>query len=1008
MVRSLVKSPALHKGQGLFFGIVCALLVWAMSTGGWLRNLERSTLDALFKTRRVIHPSYASPDIIVLKADDATVARYGRWPLPRTVYADLVRHLTQAGARTIAFDILLTVPSDIPAADKALVQASEESKRVVHAMAFNFLLAKDPFVSTSSPGNAPTLLSRFRITDDDARTIQESNWGSTAILSLQQSAAGIGHVNVPPEQDGVRRRIPHTIRFKSANNSALYPSLALATASHFLGVRPHDVVAKPDSIALKLPDGTNRSIPVDSQGRTWINWIGPDGSFKTHSFNEVLDGAVDDGVFKNKIVLIGITAAGAFEQQATPFSGVQAAVEVQANAINDILLNRPLLTVSPAIWLFLFWAFPIAVGTATMRQSARASAAITIGFCIVLWVAALIALTYFSLVLPVTVPITVGLLTWGVCIGYRQAREAINLKLAEERYSLAVRGANDGIWDWNLETGEVYFSQRWKAILGYEDGNFNETIDEWYSRVHPDDLEQMKAQLEAHISGGIAHFESRHRMKHRDGRWIWVLSRGLRVCNESGKPSRMAGSQSDITEQVEAREQLERNAFYDALTGLPNRALFMDVLARALGRSRRREDYKFAILFLDLDRFKTVNDSLGHTAGDDLLISVARRLEACLRPGDTAARLGGDEFTLLLDDISEIGVATRVADRIQQELSKPFDLSGHEVYPTSSIGIAISSPTYQFPEELLRDADTAMYRAKALGRARHAIFDEEMHAHAISLLKLETDLRRALEHQDFLVVYQPIVALASGEVMGFEALVRWNHAERGMVSPGEFIPLAEETGLIIPLDRIVLREACTQLCAWQDLFPDRSLTISVNLSGKQFTQSDLVPEIKSLLDEVGLSPRSLKLEMTEGVLMDNPEIAAAMLHELRELGIRLSIDDFGTGYSSLSYLHRFPLDTLKVDQSFVKRMGPDGENFEIVRTIVSLARNLNMDVIAEGVETIDQMKHLRGIQCDYGQGYFFAKPLDATMALQLLSEGGHWQPELLAERPTLEAIGTQG
>jgi diguanylate cyclase (GGDEF)-like protein len=473
------------------------------------------------------------------------------------------------------------------------------------------------------------------------------------------------------------------------------------------------------------------------------------------------------------------------------------------------------------------------------------------------------------------------------------------------------------------------------------------------------------------------------------------------VSDEKGKPTRMAGSLTDVTDRKVAEERLLHNAFYDGLTELPNRSLFMDRLGRSLARAKRREDYMFAVLFLDLDRFKNVNDSLGHTVGDELLISVARRLETCLRPGDTAARLGGDEFTMLLDDITDVSDATRVAERIQQDLAIPFDLNGHEVFVAASIGIAVSAikgtvSAYDLPEDVLRDADTAMYRAKALGKARHEVFDEAMHARALALLRMETDLRRALERENFRVYYQPLVSLETGRISGFEALVRWEHPERGLVSPAEFISLAEETGLIIAIDRWVLREACHQTRLWQEKFgastghPRAPLYISANLSSKQFGQPDLVDQIEEIVLHTGLGMHSLKLEITESVLMNNAEAAAAMLLQLRKLGIRLSIDDFGTGYSSLSYLHSFPLDTLKIDRSFINRLGGDGEGSEIVRTIMTLSRNLGMEVVAEGVETAEQLNELRKLTCDYGQGYFFARPLRAEDAEALLERNPQW------------------
>ena len=443
----------------------------------------------------------------------------------------------------------------------------------------------------------------------------------------------------------------------------------------------------------------------------------------------------------------------------------------------------------------------------------------------------------------------------------------------------------------------------------------------------------------------------------------------------------------EISDRQRAEEELLHSAFHDSLTGLPNRALFMDRLGHAVERAKRRENYLFALLFLDLDRFKVVNDSLGHMAGDQLLLAIASRITACLRSADTLARLGGDEFTILLEDIKDLSDAKRVANRIHEELMLPFNLSGNEVFTSASIGIALSATVYDRPEQLLRDADTAMYQAKARGKARHEVFDIAMHASAIALLQLETDLRRALERQEFRIYYQPIVSLLSGRIKGFEALVRWQHPERGLVSPTEFIPVAEETGLMIPIGWWVFHEACRQMHLWQVQFPaNPPLTISVNLSDKQFSQPNLSEQIEKILHETSLDPRSLKLEITESVIMENAESATTMLSQLRSLGVQLYMDDFGTGYSSLSYLHRFPLDMLKIDRSFVSRMGVGDENSEIVRAIVTLAHNLSMNVTAEGVETTEQLALLQVLQCEYGQGYFFSKPVDAEAAAVLIAE----------------------
>src|SRR5436190_9240499 len=437
----------------------------------------------------------------------------------------------------------------------------------------------------------------------------------------------------------------------------------------------------------------------------------------------------------------------------------------------------------------------------------------------------------------------------------------------------------------------------------------------------------------------------------------------------------------------ESREHFRHAAFHDSLTGLPNRSLLTDQLKLSIERAKHSGDHLFSVLFLDLDRFKNINDSLGHAAGDSLLIEMAARLESCLRPSDAIARLGGDEFAILLAGLRSRDEAVRVAKRIQEEVARPFSVAGSEVYTTTSIGINICSGYYDNPEDILRDADTAMYHAKENGKARYELFDTRMHANAVAKLQLENDLRRALENDEFIVAYQPIVSLKSGKIAGFETLVRWHHPTRGLVGPVDFVPLAEETGLIVEIDTYVLNESCRQMREWvSQAVEEPSLTVSVNLSSKHFVGQDLIRRVRQALTDSGLDSKYLKLEITESAVMDCAETAASLLKQLRELGIQLSIDDFGTGYSSLSYLHRFPVNTLKIDRSFVTRMTKGGENTEIVKTIVTLASNLGMTVVAEGVETYEQHHLLREMNCEYGQGYFFCQPVDATKASALLAQ----------------------
>jgi diguanylate cyclase (GGDEF)-like protein/PAS domain S-box-containing protein len=565
------------------------------------------------------------------------------------------------------------------------------------------------------------------------------------------------------------------------------------------------------------------------------------------------------------------------------------------------------------------------------------------------------------------------------------------LRVSEERYALALSGANDGLWDWDLQQDRIYYSTRWKEMIGYDEDELSVYPEEWFSRVHPDELARLKQEISDHLSGRSLHFKHEHRMRHRDGTYRWMLSRGIAVRGALGKPSRMAGSLTDIHSRKMTEQQLLHDAMHDALTDLPNWALFMDRLGIAIAQTKRREEHQFAVLFLDLDRFKNINDSLGHAVGDLLLISIARRFRAFLRPGDTVARLGGDEFAILADAIESPSDATRIAERINEELARPFDLQGHEVFTSASIGIALSSTGYDRPEEVLRDADTAMYRAKSLGKARHAIFDQEMHRRAVALLSLETDLRRAVRRDEFRVHYQPIVALSSGMLEGFEALVRWQHPARGLVYPEEFITVAEETGLIVPLGWKVLHEACGQIVAWQKRFPfGEHLTISVNLSGKQFRQPELVERIREILAESSLEPSRLCLEITESMIMAHADSAVDKMRRLRDLGVELHIDDFGTGYSSLSYLHRLPTHTVKIDRSFVRRMSERNGKSQIVGTIVTLARNLGMRVAAEGLETAEQLARLRQLECEYGQGFFFSKPLDHGEAGRLIASQPRW------------------
>lgn len=550
------------------------------------------------------------------------------------------------------------------------------------------------------------------------------------------------------------------------------------------------------------------------------------------------------------------------------------------------------------------------------------------------------------------------------------------LSESEERFALAAQGSNDGLWDWDLRNNVIFFSSRWKSMLGYADDQIGDKPEEWLNRIHPDDRPEIEVKIAAHINGRNPHFEHEFRIMHMDWTYHWMLTRGLAVRNESGQAYRMAGSQTDITHRKAATDQLVYNAFHDSLTDLPNRSLFSDRLQHVITTSVRRGEPLYAVLFLDMDRFKVVNDSLGHVIGDKLLIAVGQKLTECIRPGDTVARLGGDEFSVLLEDISELKDAVDVADRIHEKLSAPFMLDGHAVYAAVSIGIALGSEIYERAEQLLRDADIAMYEAKKRGSGCSEIFDTRMHSSILDRIKLESELHAVLDHNELMLVYQPIIDLNTHRLAGFEALVRWNHPTRGMVYPTEFISLAEETGLIVKIGEWILREACRELGHLQKRFPSQPpLKMSINISSKQFAQENLADMVAAILKESGADPQSLALEITESMLMENIDVAVSSMKTLRSMGVHIHIDDFGTGYSSLSYLHSLPIDALKIDRSFINKLTAKGDNQEIILSIMSLAKSLNFDVIAEGVESHHQREQMKGLDCQFGQGFLFSKPM---------------------------------
>jgi diguanylate cyclase (GGDEF)-like protein/PAS domain S-box-containing protein len=568
-------------------------------------------------------------------------------------------------------------------------------------------------------------------------------------------------------------------------------------------------------------------------------------------------------------------------------------------------------------------------------------------------------------------------------LAYKRAVEG--LRESEERYALAVNGANDGLWDWNLITQQVYWSPRWKSILGFSEGEIGADPDEWFSRVHPEDVTRVREALDHHLAAGSGYYETQHRIRHRDESYRWVLCRGAAVRTADGVATRLAGSFTDITDAKLA----------DPLTGLPNRLLFLDLVDRAIKRTERRPDYVFALLVLGLDRFKVIHDSLGPLAADRLLVAVARRLQASLRVTDvvtrdeagfTLARIGGDEFNVLLDDIADVSAAVHVAERLRRALEEPFEVEGQQVFVSATTGIAVSTTGYTKSEEIVRDAAIALNRATTSGGSAYEIFDPEMRYRAMSRLQVETDLRKAIDQRDFEMHYQPIVSLRTGRIAGFEALVRWRHPVRGLVSPGEFISIAEDTGMILDIGRQTLEESCRQMAEWIDQFgPAAPHVMSANVSCRQFAAAGLMHEIEATLSAAGLNASNLSLEITESAFINDLPAAQVTLSRAKSMGIGWSLDDFGTGFSSLSYLQRLPVATVKVDRSFVSEIGLKGNGSAMVRAIVAMAHTLGMEVVAEGVETAAQCNELRALGCESAQGFYFSPAVESGAAGQLIA-----------------------
>lgn len=568
-----------------------------------------------------------------------------------------------------------------------------------------------------------------------------------------------------------------------------------------------------------------------------------------------------------------------------------------------------------------------------------------------------------------------------------QTLNARSLQDDLDRHILAARGANDAIWDWRVTEGVVHLSARWGEMLGTRGGEAVVAPETWLSRFHADDSAVLRAALDLLAAGHVDRVERDVRIEHASGAELWVMVRGAALAGQDGRARRISGTVTDITARKRMEEQVLKDAFIDGLTNLPNRAVLLDRIGQAMDRRRRPDDGQFAVVVIALDRLATVVESLGPAIGDHVLCTVAQRLDQARRVGDTVARLGPDQFGVLMDGNADATSAITATERLTAVIGEPIPLPGAgTVAVTASAGIAMSNTGYTSPADMLRDAGLAKLRARAGGSGRIEVFDEALRERALSRLRTESDLRAGLDRGELRLQYQPIVRLSDGGIAGFEALVRWHHPERGAVPPSEFVPLAEETGLILRIGRWALMEASRAIARWRAEF-DRDLFMSINVSGRQLHEDDPVALVDRVLEETGVTPDAIKLEITESLLHHDPDHCANLMHAIRARGVRLSLDDFGTGFSSLSYLHRYPIDTLKIDRSFVRATGSGDRRAEIARIITMLAAALDLDVVAEGIESEIEAAFLRGLHCHYGQGYFFSPPLAPEAVADLLARG---------------------
>lgn len=980
-----------------------------------LERIERLTLNSRFLLRG---PEQPSGDVVVVGFDEKSTQTLGRWPISRRLIAQAIDRVAAEGAKTIAVDYLwlepeLDLPTDIrqqlqklAASIPAGNAASEQALALAEGSSADEILA----ASLRKAGN---VVLAFAYSPDAGSTEtpdKVANWaysrtkpactggvaaqfgaGMQAPLPALADAAWLGgNVNINLDVDGT----PRSEYLATYFAEDCFAPLAVAATAHYLDVPWQDVSLVLGSAVLL---GNDRPIAIDADNAVIVNYFGKAGTFNTISFADIISGRLAPDTFKNKLVIFGTNYQGGSDFVRSPFENELPGVERNATMAERLIhggnLARPgwALDVSIAAIVVLgaisiALARGLATGTGLIANGGLA--AVWFGFTYIALFPGGIWINVLYPVLSIVLNATTQMALRTIAEERNRRRAELGLRDSEERYALAARGANDGLWDWDLTDNTLYTSPRWQQMLGLRGDRMSGQPGDWFDRVHRDDIDIMRAAIDAHLKGSSTHFEQELRMRHAEGNDRWVAIRGMAVRDAKGTATRFAGSMTDIAARKKAEQDLLFNAFHSHLTRLPNRTLLVERTDQALQLWAKDPNADVVVAILDIDRFGHYNETLGQKVGDDILIMLARSLEGIVRPDDTLAHLGEDEYAItrfiagnVEENVEELIVA------IKTVLDRRMEIEGRQIDIEASIGFVLASQAAGAAgDELLRDANLALYRAKAQGRSQVVRFEESMHQSAMKRFGLEADLKRAIIAGDQLeLFYQPIIDLKDGHVHGFEALIRWRHPDRGLISPLDFIPLAEDTDMIIDIGRKCIMDAARQIAAWMPAEGDPP-QIAVNVSGKQFAAAGLAEDIERAIKVAGIPAHALKIEITESLIMDNPERTNEVLRRIIALGCKVSIDDFGTGYSSLSHLHRFPFHTLKVDRSFVMRIADSREGLEIVRVIASLAHILERDVVAEGIENEEQATELKRLGVQFGQGYLYSKPLPAGEASVFLAK----------------------